>query len=73
MKRQKRNRCDLAMRRGYQAGFAGQSKDKCPFEGGETRHTWLSGWREGREDKWNGFNIAVSIQKMSNMQNAASF
>ncbi len=69
MKRQKRNRSDVAVVRGYQAGYAGNSKDKCPFEAREIRHQWLSGWREGREDKWNGYNTVASVQKMSQLQN----
>ncbi len=68
MKRQKRNRSEIALTRGYQAGFTGLSRDKCPFDTGEIRHQWLSGWREGREDRWNGYNTAASVQKMSNMQ-----
>ncbi len=71
MKRQKRNRSDIAISRGYQAGFSGQSRDKCPFDTGEPRHHWLSGWREGREDRWNGYNVAASVQKMSAMQHAS--
>jgi len=67
MKRQKRNRSEVAIVRGYQAGYAGGSRDRCPFESGESRHQWLSGWREGREDKWNGFNMAASVQKMSQL------
>ena len=67
MKRQKRDRSDIAVGRGYQAGFAGTSKDKCPFEMGEPRHQWIAGWREGREDRWSGYNTLASVHKVSTM------
>jgi len=68
MKRQKRNRSDIAISRGYQAGFSGASKDRCPHDAGDLRHSWLSGWREGRADRWDGFSMAVSVQKMNQMR-----
>lgn len=70
MKRQKRDRSDIALARGYQAGFSGQSRDRCPFGGGEARHQWFSGWREGREDHWNGFNVHASQQRIQTLQAA---
>jgi len=68
MKRQKRNRSEVAVGRGYQAGYSGTSRDKCPFGAGEIRHQWLSGWREGREDRWNGYNVSASMQKLNSLQ-----
>lgn len=65
MKRQKRNQADRAFGRGYQAGVLGRSRSQCPHEIGPARQEWLSGWREGREDHWNGYNRAVQAQKMS--------
>ncbi|WP_370978677.1 ribosome modulation factor [Agaribacterium sp. ZY112] len=70
MKRQKRDRSDLAFSRGYQSGYSGGSRDKCPYETGFIRHQWLSGWREGREDRWSGFNPAACAQKVSNMHSS---
>ena len=70
MKRQKRDRSDLALSRGYQAGFEGLSKEKCPFGTGEIRHQWLAGWREGREDHWNGFNGAACAQRVANLHSS---
>ncbi len=67
MKRQKRNGTDRALSRGYQAGIAGKSRTLCPHEAGEARHLWISGWREGREDHWDGFNSLAQAQKLSNM------
>lgn len=66
MKSQKRNHADRAYGKGYQAGISGRSRDLCPHEGGVARHEWISGWREGREDHWSGFNRAAQAQKLSN-------
>ncbi len=55
MRRQKRTRSNRAFTRGYQAGIHGKSKSLCPFQNGEARQSWLSGWRVGREDNWDGF------------------
>lgn len=66
MKRQKRNQADRAYGRGYQAGVLGRSRTLCPHETGEPRFEWINGWREGREDHWNGFNPAAQAQRISN-------
>ncbi len=66
MKRQKRTGIDRAQIRGYQAGVNGKSRSLCPHEAGEARHIWLSAWREGREDHWDGYNTLAQIQKLSN-------
>lgn len=68
MKRQKRNTADRAFGKGYQAGVLGRSRSLCPYDIGPARHEWLNGWREGREDHWNGFNRAAQAQKLSNFQ-----
>ncbi|MFL0809519.1 MAG: ribosome modulation factor [Agarilytica sp.] len=67
MKRQKRSAINRAQQRGYQAGMNGKSRDLCPFEGGEMRHEWLTGWRTGREDHWSGMNTLAQVQRLSNM------
>lgn len=67
MKRQKRSQTDRAFVKGYQAGIGGRSRGLCPHETGETRQQWMSGWREGREDHWDGFNRAAEAQKISNL------
>ena len=66
MKRQKRNHVERAFGRGYQTGVTGRSRSLCPHLTGPARHEWVSGWREGREDLWNGFNPAAQAQKISN-------
>lgn len=66
MKRQKRNQIERAFSKGYNAGIEGRSRSLCPHENGNIRQTWLSGWREGREDHWDGFNRAAQAQKLSN-------
>ncbi len=55
MRRQKRDKHDRAFARGYQLGVHGKSKDLCPYQDTDTRQSWLSGWRTGREDNWDGF------------------
>lgn len=67
MKRQKRSSTHRAMARGYQAGIEGKSRNLCPYQAGEARHVWLSGWREAREDQWNGFNTAAQVERLQNM------
>ncbi|GAB1256991.1 ribosome modulation factor [Aurantivibrio plasticivorans] len=66
MKRQKRNQINRAFTKGYQAGVEGRSHSQCPHQDGPIRHEWVSGWREGREDLWNGFNRAAQAQRISN-------
>jgi ribosome modulation factor len=67
MKTQKRSQSDRALAKGYQAGATGKSWSKCPFDGGDARENWMAGWREGREDSWNGFGPAAQAQRLSNM------
>ncbi len=55
MKRQKRDLTSRAFTRGYQAGVAGKSKDICPTPVGDNRHHWITGWRQGRSDYWDGY------------------
>ncbi len=64
MKRQKRASTEKALARGYQAGISGKSRNLCPHDSGEARHLWLSGWREGREDHWNGYNTLAQVQRL---------
>lgn len=68
MKTHKRSQTERAFVKGYQAGIEGKSRSLCPHETGDNRHNWLSGWREGREDHWDGYNRAAQAQKMSSMQ-----
>ena len=67
MKSMKRNSADRAFSRGYQAGASNKSWSKCPYETGAARQNWMTGWREGREDSWNGFGRAAQAQRLSNM------
>ena len=55
MRRQKRQKSNRAFARGYHAGIHGKSKGLCPYCESETKQSWLSGWRVGREDNWDGF------------------
>lgn len=65
MKRQKRNLPDRAFLKGYQVGVDGRSKSLCPHMQAHTRQSWLTGWREGREDLWDGFKPMAQAQKIS--------
>jgi len=67
MKRQKRSNIDRAFSKGYQAASGGKSWSSCPYETGEARQVWMSGWREGRQDHWSGFNQMTHIQKLQNL------
>ena len=64
MRRQKRDMSSRAFDRGYHAGKTGRSSDSCPHSNEEQRVSWISGWREGREDYWNGFGAATKAQKL---------
>ncbi len=55
MRRQKRDMNDRAFHRGYQAGLDGKSLESCPHEAAQARQFWISGWREGRSDNWDGY------------------
>ena len=64
MKRQKRDRSDRAFTKGYQTGVSGRSKDICPHAEPQLRQAWLSGWREGRTDNWNGFMGVSGVHRV---------
>ena len=64
MRRQKRDMNTRAFDRGYQAGVAGRSIDFCPHEEEEHRVHWLSGWREGRSDQWDGLTGVSGVHKL---------
>ncbi len=63
MRRQKRDMSDRAFQKGYQAGFSGKNKDMCPHQQLATRQNWLTGWREGRHDAWDGYTQVDVLQK----------
>lgn len=67
MKRQKRSLTERAFGKGYRAGIEGRSRSLCPHEAGQARQLWLTGWREAREDHWDGFNKLAAEQKISNI------
>jgi ribosome modulation factor len=65
MRRQKRDLTERAYQKGYHAGTHGRNKDSCPHENGTIRQQWLSGWREGRTDQWDGYVGVSGIHKMT--------
>jgi ribosome modulation factor len=64
MRRQKRDKNERAFDKGYQAGVGGRSSEFCPHENDEPRQYWLSGWREGRSDQWDGLTGVSGVHKM---------
>lgn len=64
MRRQKRDMNSRAFDRGYQAGLAGRSQDYCPHADDQHRQHWLSGWREGRADNWDGLTGVSGVHKI---------
>lgn len=64
MKRKKRDSSARAFSRGYLAGAAGKSRSICPHTSGEVRQDWLTGWREGREDHWAGYNTMAHAHRL---------
>jgi len=68
MRRQKRDSSQRAFIKGYQAGFNGRNKSTCPHSD-ETAiaQDWCNGWREGREDNWDGYNEQACQQKVINL------
>lgn len=64
MRRQKRDPSERARLKGYQCGVSGRTKDSCPHENGNSRQEWLTGWREGRTDQWDGFTGISGIHKL---------
>ena len=64
MRRQKRDMNDRAYDRGYQAGVSGRSSEFCPHEEDNHRQNWLTGWREGRADQWDGLTGVSGVHKL---------
>ncbi len=63
MKTQKRDTSVRAFKKGYQAGIHGKTKDACPLHQEPGRQQWLSGWREGRQDNWDGLTGVSGVSK----------
>jgi ribosome modulation factor len=61
MKRQKRDLTSRAYTRGYRTGVRGKSQSLCPAENGDLRVQWMSGWRQGRADNWDGYTGVSAI------------
>lgn len=64
MRRQKRDLCERAYKRGYQAGIQGRSKSQCPTDAINTRQEWMNGWRDGRNDNWDGYTGVSGVHKI---------
>ncbi|KZY72166.1 ribosome modulation factor [Oleiphilus sp. HI0071] len=64
MKRQKRNPMHRAYNRGYLAGISGKSKSLCAAYSEDAQQDWLNGWRNGREDNWDGLTGVSGIHRL---------
>jgi ribosome modulation factor len=64
MKRHKRDKEDRAFARGYHIGVSGKSKELNPYGDEGSKQTWLSGWRQGREDNWDGYIGAAGVSRV---------
>lgn len=67
MKTQKRDTTIRAYKKGYQAGIHGKAKDACPLQQEPERQQWLMGWREGRQDNWDGLTGVSGVSKSADM------
>ncbi|MCR8922891.1 ribosome modulation factor [Dasania sp. GY-MA-18] len=64
MRRQKRDQSERAFQKGYMAGVNGKNKEQCPHEQEAIRQQWLTGWREGRTDQWDGYTGVSGLHKV---------
>lgn len=64
MKRHKRDKSNRTYDKGYQVGLAGRSSDYCPHEAAALRQHWLSGWRDGRGDQFDGLTGVSGVHKL---------
>ena len=69
MKTQKRDTSIRAFRKGYQAGIQSKSKETCPISHEPEKQQWLSGWREGRQDNWDGLTGVSGVSKTQQVMN----
>ena len=66
MKKYKRDQDHRSYVKGYQAAVQQRSLATCPYQKQSVMaYHWSRGWREGREDYWNGFNQASFQQKVA--------
>ncbi|WP_373691312.1 ribosome modulation factor [Endozoicomonas sp. YOMI1] len=72
LKRLKRDKSDRAFNKGYQVGLSGRSRDICPHQETDLRQSWLSGWREGRVDHWEGKTGISGLHRMYNFSHSYS-
>jgi|TARA_B110000967_G_scaffold12686_1_gene12321 ribosome modulation factor len=67
----KKHKRDLEHRsyvKGYQAAVQGRTLAAIPYqENSIMAFHWSRGWREGKEDYWNGFNQRSFQQKAANL------
>lgn len=64
MRRQKRDGQERAFNHGYMAAIRGKSLETCPHENENMRYQWTAGWREGRQDHWDGHTGIAGLHKV---------
>lgn len=68
VKKHKRDQDNRSFAKGYQAAIQQRSITACPYQDQSVMaYHWSRGWREGREDYWNGFNQASFQQKAASL------
>jgi len=68
VKKHKRDQDHRSYVKGYQAAIQDRSLAACPYQPNSVMaYHWSRGWREGREDYWNGFKQASFQQKAANL------
>ena len=63
MKKQKRDGQERAFNHGYKAAIQGRGMENCPHEKEPMRYQWIAGWREGRQDHWDGYTGIAGLHK----------
>ncbi len=64
MRKLKRDPSERAYKRGYMAGVNGKSKSQCPADSPAVKQEWLNGWRDGRQDNWDGYVGISGVHKL---------
>jgi len=68
VKKHKRDQEHRSFVKGYQAAVQGRTLAAIPYqENSIMAFHWSRGWREGKEDYWNGFNQHSFQQKAANL------
>jgi ribosome modulation factor len=68
VKKHKRDQQQRSFLKGYQAAVQGRTLAAIPYqEDSVMAYHWSRGWREGKEDYWNGFKQHSFQQKAASL------